>query len=81
MLPGLLGRVARGFGAGPVSAQPIRPIADPDAVVLSEIERECQIIAAINLADARNQYERNQWLGMRDMARVVLGILYMGDGS
>jgi hypothetical protein len=52
-----------------------------DAVVLAEIENRCQIIAAINLGDARNQYERSQWLGMRDMARTVLGLLYMGDGS
>jgi hypothetical protein len=63
-----------------VSAQPIHP-AVADAVVLAEIENRCQIIAAINLGDARNQYERSQWLGMRDMARTVLGLLYMGDGS
>jgi hypothetical protein len=59
----------------------VHPIPVADSVVLAEIERECQVMAAINLADARNQYERSQWLGMRDMARTVLGLLYMGDDN
>ncbi len=69
------------LGGVVVSAQPILSMReDPAEAILSEVVRVCQVAAALDFtAPVSNAFERSQWLWMRDLARMVLAVIYVGD--
>jgi hypothetical protein len=64
-----------------VTAEPIVLMReDPAEAILGEVVRVCQVAASLNFTGpVSNAFERSQWLGMRDLARMVLAVIYVGD--